>query len=149
MNACMKNRKLPKGFTLIELMIVVAVVAVLAAIAIPSYRDYIRRSQRAEARAEVLRAEGWLERFYTENNRYSNNAANTENTNFSTIFTGVPAGTTTRYTIALTITNAGAGYTITATPTTTGPMNGDACGAYSKTNTGALTYNGTGSRCLN
>ena len=149
MNACMKSRKLPKGFTLIELMIVVAVVAILAAIAIPSYREYIRRSQRAEARAEVLRAEGWLERFYTENNRYSNNAANNANTAFSGLFTGVPAGTTTRYTIALTITNGGAGYTITAAPTTTGPLNGDACGSYTKTNTGALAYSGTGSRCLN
>jgi len=149
MKARMKSRKPLKGFTLIELMIVVAVVGVLAAIAIPSYQDYVRRSQRAEARAEVLRAEGWLERFYTENNRYSNNATNDQNTAFSTRFTGVPAGSTTRYTIALTITNGGASYTISATPTTTGPMNGDACGAYSKTNTGALTYNGTGSRCLN
>ena len=149
MKARMKSRKLLKGFTLIELMIVVAVVGVLAAIAIPSYQDYVRRSQRAEARAEVLRAEGWLERFYTENNRYSTNAANNANTAFSGIFTGVPAGTTTRYTITLTISNAGAGYTITAAPTTTGPMTGDACGSYSKTNTGALTYDGTGSRCLN
>ncbi|CAN7698176.1 prepilin-type N-terminal cleavage/methylation domain-containing protein [Variovorax sp. LjRoot130] len=144
----MNTPKQLKGFTLIELMIVVAVVGVLAAIAIPSYQEYIRRSQRAEARAEVLRAEGWLERFYTENNRFSNNAANNANTTFSGIFMGVPAGGTVRYTISLTILDAGAGYTITAAPTTTGSMNGDACGSYTKTNTGALSFTGTGSRCL-
>jgi type IV pilus assembly protein PilE len=146
MKARMKIPKQLKGFTLIELMIVVAVVGVLAAIAIPSYQEYIRRSQRAEARAEVLRAEGWLERFYTENNRYSNNAANNANTTFSGIFTSVPAGGPARYDIGLTV--SATTYTITATPTTTGSMNGDACGSYTKTNTGALSYSGTGSRCL-
>jgi type IV pilus assembly protein PilE len=146
MKARMKIPKQLKGFTLIELMIVVAVVGVLAAIAIPSYQEYIRRSQRAEARAEVLRAEGWLERFYTENNRYSNNAANNLNTTFSGIFTSVPAGGPARYDIGLTV--SATTYTITATPTTTGSMNGDACGSYTKTNTGALSYSGTGSRCL-
>lgn len=145
MKARMKIPKQLKGFTLIELMIVVAVVAVLAAIAIPSYQEYIRRSQRAEARAEVLKAEGWLERFYTENNRYSSNAANNANTTFSGIFTSVPAGGSARYTIGLTV-NATT-YSITATPT--GSMSGDACGTYTKTNAGALSYSGTGSRCLN
>ena len=141
MKARMKSPKLLKGFTLIELMIVVAVVGVLAAIAIPSYQEYIRRGQRAEARAEVMKAEGWLERFHTENNRYSNNAANNANTTFSGIFTSVPAGGPARYTVGLTV--DAATYTITATPT-----GSDACGTYSKTNTGALTYSGTGSRCL-
>lgn len=146
MKARMKIPKQLRGFTLIELMIVVAVVAVLAAIAIPSYQEYIRRSQRAEARAEVLRAEGWLERFYTENNRYSSNAANDANAAFSSAFTSVPAGGTARYNISLTIQNAGAGYTITATAVNS--MSTDACGNYTKTNTGALAYTGTGSRCL-
>jgi len=123
------------GFTLIELMIVVAVVAILAAVALPSYQEYIKRSNRAEARAEVLRAEGWLERFNAENNRYTDNAANSANSGFSAAFTTVPAGGTARYTIAATLTANS--YSITATPT--GSMNGDACGTYTKTNTGVLT----------
>lgn len=146
MKARMKIPKQLKGFTLIELMIVVAVVAVLAAVAIPSYQDYIRRSQRAEARAEVLKAEGWLERFYTENNRYSNNAANNANSTFSTIFTSVPAGGPARYNIRLTTVTATT-YLITAEAVNS--MSTDACGNYTKTNTGALSYTGTGSRCLN
>ncbi len=58
------------GFTLIELMIVVAVVAILAAVALPSYQESVARGNRAEARAVLLQAAQWMERHYTENNRY-------------------------------------------------------------------------------
>jgi type IV pilus assembly protein PilE len=53
------------GFTLVEVMIVVAVVAILAAIAIPSYQDYITRSKRAAARQVLMEASQYLERNYT------------------------------------------------------------------------------------
>lgn len=59
-----------RGFTLIELMIAVAVIGILAAIAYPSYQDSIRKSRRADAKATLLQAAQWMERFYTENNRY-------------------------------------------------------------------------------
>lgn len=60
------------GFTLLELMIVVAIVAVLAGIAYPSYQDSIRKARRADAKAALLEAAGRQERFYTENNQYTN-----------------------------------------------------------------------------
>lgn len=123
------------GFTLIELMIVVAVIGILSAVALPSYNDYIRRGKRTEARAEVLKAEGWLERYFTENNRYSDTSASTVNAAFSSRFSVVPASGPSNYNLTLAVTNST--FTVTATPT--GSMTGDACGSYTKTNTGSLS----------
>ncbi|QQS55886.1 MAG: type IV pilin protein [Candidatus Competibacteraceae bacterium] len=65
------------GFSLLELMIVVAVIGILAAIAYPSYQDSVRKSRRADAKSVLLNAAQWMERFYTENNRYHQNRAGT------------------------------------------------------------------------
>jgi type IV pilus assembly protein PilE len=62
-----------RGFTLIEIMIVVAVVAILAAIAYPSYQEQVRKSRRTEGQALLLDAASRQERFYTENNTYAAN----------------------------------------------------------------------------
>lgn len=60
-----------RGFTMIELMIVVVVVAILAAIAFPQYRDYIVRSNRAIAKSLLTQVADRQEQFYTANKRYS------------------------------------------------------------------------------
>mgnify|MGYP003609124512 FL=1 len=78
----MQSRTLLKGFTLIELMIVVAIVAILAAIAYPSYQDSVRKSRRADAKAALLDLAQFMERNYTTANRYDQNSAGTAiNTN--------------------------------------------------------------------
>jgi len=64
------NRRLAQGFTLIELMIVVAVVGILSAIAYPSYTEYVRRGHRADARAGLLQVQQWLERAATATGTY-------------------------------------------------------------------------------
>lgn len=61
-----------RGFTLIELMIVVVVVAILAAIAFPAYRDYVIRSNRATAKSVLTQVADRQEQFYVANKRYSN-----------------------------------------------------------------------------
>ena len=59
-----------KAFTLIELMIVVAIVGILAGIAYPSYQDSVRKSRRADAKAALMGFANAMERHYTENNNY-------------------------------------------------------------------------------
>lgn len=58
------------GFTLIELMIVVAIVAILAAIAYPSYQEQVRKSRRAQAKADLVEYMQLAERYHTVNNTY-------------------------------------------------------------------------------
>ncbi len=73
----MTKKQFQKGFTLIELMIVVAIIGVLAAVAYPSYKEYVARSRRAEARTILVASQQWMERFYTENFRYDKTSAAT------------------------------------------------------------------------
>jgi type IV pilus assembly protein PilE len=64
-------RKQARGFSLIELMVTLAIVAVLAAIAIPSYRQYVLRSHRAEGKSALLNIAAAQEKFYVQNNTYA------------------------------------------------------------------------------
>ncbi len=115
--------KKQSGFTLIELMIVVAIVGILSAIAYPSYAEYIRRGHRAEARAGLLQAAQWLERSATATGTYPLTVA------FPANLKAVPNN---RYDIA--VVSDGATFTLTATPK--GAQTGDKCGNYTLTNTG-------------
>lgn len=65
----MRNRM--KGVTLIELVVVMVIVGVLASIAIPSYRQYVLRAHRAEAKTAMLNIAAGQEKFYTQCNRYT------------------------------------------------------------------------------
>ncbi len=66
----MKSLINTKGFTLIELMVAVAIVGILAAIAIPSYQDSMRKSRRADAQGALMNFANGMERHYTEVNTY-------------------------------------------------------------------------------
>ncbi len=95
-----------RGFTLIELMITVAVVAILAAVALPSYQDHVRKSRRAQAKADLVEVAQLLERYHTVQNTY---------VGFTLPFEQSPRDGTSRYTISLGGESASA-FTLTAAP---------------------------------
>jgi len=65
-----------RGFSLIELMVTVAIVGILAAIAIPSYNSYVRRSKRSDAKVALTGLAQQYERCYTRYNAYNNAGCN-------------------------------------------------------------------------
>ena len=70
----MRTMKYMRGVTLLELMIVVVILGILTAIAYPSYRQFIERAKRTEARALLLRIAVDQERFYLQNNTFGDMA---------------------------------------------------------------------------
>ncbi len=74
------------GFTLIELMITVAIVGILAAIAYPSYQQYVLSSRRAEAQSEMLKIQLGLEKWRANHNTYSSTLADAGFTDTNTYY---------------------------------------------------------------
>ena len=133
----MKHQRptLQQGFTLIEVMIVVAIVGILSAIAYPSYAEYIRRGHRADARAGLLQAQQWMERASTATGVYPTALPPALAWDVTK-----PAFKDKRYDITLAsptggiAADAGRTYTLTATPK--GPQANDKCGNYTLNHTG-------------
>jgi type IV pilus assembly protein PilE len=116
----------PRGFTLIELMIVVAVIGILAAIAYPSYRDSVIRSNRNVAKGDLQGLAQAMERWRVQNNTFLGAAASAADTGAPAIFpTKSPLdGTKTVYNLTIHAATATT-FTIRATPTTTGQNKDD------------------------
>ncbi len=114
------NKNLSRGFTLIELMIVVAIVAVLAAVALPSYRQYVVRSARTQAQSELMQMATLQEKIYLNSNSYAFSVTAAYN-GTSAGGLGVASGNTSdgRYALTLSNTAASQTYTLVATPVAT------------------------------
>lgn len=134
----MRNLKRPdKGFTLIELMIVVVVIGILARIAIPSYLDSIKKSRRSDAKSSLLQLAQFMERNYTLANRYDQNSAGATINTAALPFNVSPQTGTKYYDLTLSVGTAPSNtYTLTATPVNGTSQASDSCGTLSIDNTG-------------
>ena len=114
-----------RGFTLIEIMIVIAIIGIVLTISIPSYNEYVKKGRRAEVVSLLSEQAQSLERFYTKNNVYTG-------------ITGLSAGND-FYTLTPTITDQT--FLLTAARKTGTAMATDKCGDFTLTNTGVRSMN--------
>ena len=100
-----------RGFTLIEVMIVVAIVAILSAVAYPSYQEYVRRGARAEARAAMLKMAQYQERNFSDRGEYVAVTSSTTDEPWASLKFSGATNATRKYNITVNGTNG----TVTAT----------------------------------
>lgn len=128
-----------RGFSLMELVIVIAVIGLLAAIAIPNYSEYVKRGHRTAVRGALLDTAQWLERVRTEHSSYAARGA--------TLPVGAqsPRSGTAVYTLALDPAPTATTYRLVATPVAGGPMGTDDCGVFTIDQSGATSAGGESS----
>ena len=130
------------GFTLVELMIVVVVVAILAAVTIPSYQNYILQSHRTDAINALMDLASRESRYYTISNTYTDNMQTLGYATTPTVSIG--SG---RYDLSVSSVLPAGTFSLSAAPTTIGNQNTDTCGTYTYTDLGVKGSAGTLSSC--
>lgn len=136
-HSCHKPEARHKGFTLIELMVVVAIIGILASIAYPSYTEYVAKGRRSDAQKALLEASQYMQRWYAANNTFQTNDSTPAAPTLPAGLNRSPAAGsgTQAYTLAVSSATTST-YTITASRTAGGPMATDKCGNLTLTSTG-------------
>lgn len=119
-----------RGFTLIELMIVVAIVGILAAIAYPSYTNYLKRTQRTAVISLMSESAMAAERFYSKNGSYQNLSLTSSGNSYYLLQFSKKTATD---------------WVLTATPISNTLMAGDACGTFVLSSSGERSNTGNSS----
>lgn len=126
-----------KGFTLIELMMVIAIIAFLSLLAYPSYVEQVRRSRRAQAQSDLLSVAQTLERFHTERNTYDGFATGAVLP--ADVGRSPAAGPDIFYNLSLTAAATATAFTLQAVPI--GDQAADRCGTLTIDQAGVRTPN--------
>lgn len=121
-----------RGFNLIELMIVLAILAIVVALGYPSYRDQIKKSRRTEGMAQLLELADRMERAYTDQASYPDQ--------IDALYHEATAGDF--YTLAIIETDS-ISFKISATPTPRGAQDTDKCGTFILTSLGERSVSGS------
>ena len=122
-----------RGFTLVEVLITVVIVGVLAAIALPSYKNQIQKTRRSDAKSALVGAAGQMERYMTERGTYATATLGSGGVYPSSTQNGY-------YTLSLANLTASS-YTLRAVPA--GPQVGDPCGTMTYTDQGVKGVTGS------
>lgn len=138
-----RQRQTNTGFTLIEVLIVVAIIGILAAIAVPSYSRYMIDARRTDAISFLSEVAGEQQRYFTENNQY---AADMEELGYGEDATFVsPEG---HYVVSVSNPGGMGRFLLTATPVEDGKQAGDdECLAFTVSDTGVRKNTGSNDKC--
>jgi type IV pilus assembly protein PilE len=125
-----------RGFTLIELMIVVAILGIIAAVGYPSYLEHVKKSRRAEGMGHLLELADRMERFYSDKGTYAGATLGTTSAN---VFVATTDGG--HYTLSIGAQDNVA-FTISATPTNKSNQDTDKCHTFTMTSLGVKSVSG-------